>query len=55
MEVSGLNMFSLLGRLIRLGLLGYLNQVGLVCACAEFQLSSWSRSARKVGGSGVRW
>ena len=29
---------------MRLGKLGYLNQVGLVSVCAKFQLSSWSRS-----------
>ena len=39
--------------LIRLGLLGYVNQVGLVSVCAKFQLSSWSRSGVKVPGGGV--
>ena len=33
-------------RLIRLGLLGHLNMVDLVSVCANFQLSSWSRSGQ---------
>ena len=40
--------------IIRLGLFGYLNQVGLVTCCAKFQLSSCSRSGF-VSGGGVVW
>ena len=39
--------------LIRLGLLGYVNQVGPVSVCAKFQLPSLSRSSWIVYGCGV--
>ena len=38
-----------------MGLLGYVNQVGLLSVCAKFQLSSWPRSGLKVPGGGVGW
>ena len=38
------------GRLIRFGKLGYVNQVGLVSVCVRFQLPSLSRSGLKVSG-----
>ena len=49
-EVARLIRPRLLCRLIRQGQLGYLNHVGLMSACAKFQLSSWPRSCLKDCG-----